>query len=202
MNSIRSISVFAGTPARCFSTSHAAWFPRKPAPRVTPQSPTSAQLAAPPTPAQSFSKPIYRRSLPPHIRFQRPPTPQRHITDTDTALPLPTTYPPGITSPADFVRPRIPSTKLTPAEAPFPYRYYEISLRRSLNGLPAQTKEYAHALGLFKRHQVVWRKVGPRSAGQILRLRELVAVRLVNDIPEKVEMPAGYAKVGSAIGNM
>ncbi|KAI8921013.1 hypothetical protein DFJ77DRAFT_423297, partial [Powellomyces hirtus] len=56
--------------------------------------------------------------------------------------------------------------------------YYEISLRRSLNGLPATVKKVASAIGLTGRHQVVWRPVSARHAGQILKLRELVAVRL------------------------
>ncbi|TPX57352.1 hypothetical protein SpCBS45565_g08228 [Spizellomyces sp. 'palustris'] len=186
---------------RGFSTTSLTSYPRKALPKITPQPPTSAQLSAPPAPAPKFLKPIYRPAPAPHIRLSRPPAPQRHITDTDTALPLPTTFPAGEISGSYLIRPRIPGSKLDATENPYPYKYYEISLRRSLNGLPETTKEYARGLGLVKRHQVVWRKVGPRSAGQILRIRELVAVRLVNEIPEKLPLPTGYAKVGNVVAN-
>ncbi|KAI9008329.1 hypothetical protein BC832DRAFT_523919, partial [Gaertneriomyces semiglobifer] len=56
--------------------------------------------------------------------------------------------------------------------------YYEISLVRSQLGLPKATRHILQSMGLHKRHQVVWRAVGPRSAGQILKVRELVKVRL------------------------
>ncbi|KAI8823137.1 uncharacterized protein EV422DRAFT_483369, partial [Fimicolochytrium jonesii] len=56
--------------------------------------------------------------------------------------------------------------------------YYEITLRRGLNGLSKHTKKHAQAVGLLRRHQVVWRAVGPRAAGHVLRLRELVDVKL------------------------
>ncbi|KAI8899550.1 hypothetical protein BC833DRAFT_519781, partial [Globomyces pollinis-pini] len=56
--------------------------------------------------------------------------------------------------------------------------YYQITLRRGLMGLPATTKHIVQSLGLHKRHQVVWRLVSPRSAGQILKIKELVHVSL------------------------
>ncbi|TPX59821.1 hypothetical protein PhCBS80983_g02231 [Powellomyces hirtus] len=187
---------------RCsISTSSAALYPRKPTPKFSPVRPTSEQLAAPPT-TQKFTTPHYKRTVPIHIRMGRPRPSRRFITDTDTAIPLPTTFPAGVTSRADLVRPQIPSTPLPiTATNPFPYKYYEISLRRSLNGLPATVKKVASAIGLTGRHQVVWRPVSARHAGQILKLRELVAVRLVNEIPSKVESPLGFAKVGNAVGS-
>ncbi|KAJ3157550.1 hypothetical protein HDU86_003202 [Geranomyces michiganensis] len=187
---------------RPFSSSAVARFPRKPSPKTTPFAPTPAQLAAPPAPPQTFSQPAYKRSIPFHIRQRQPTNPRRYITDVDTALPLPTTFPAGVSSRADLARPQIPAEKLPVTESnPFPYKYYEISLRRSLNGLSATTKKHASALGLTSRHQVVWRLVSPRAAGQILTLRELVAVRLVNEIPPKPVLPTGFAKVGNAVGS-
>ncbi|KAI8924676.1 hypothetical protein BC831DRAFT_387830, partial [Entophlyctis helioformis] len=56
--------------------------------------------------------------------------------------------------------------------------FFEITLRRGLFGLPQTTRTVVSALGLSKRHQVVWRLVGPRSAGQLLKVKELVTVRL------------------------
>ncbi|KAJ3152505.1 hypothetical protein HDU89_001192 [Geranomyces variabilis] len=193
---------------RTFSSSATANYPRRALPKTTPVAPSPAQLATPPVPPQNFStqQPPYKRtSLPFHIRQRQPANPRRYITDVDTALPLPTTFPSGITSREEFLaagRPQLPEEKLAiTAENPFPYKYYEISLRRSLNGLPATTKKHASALGLTARHQVVWRLVSPRAAGQILTLRELVAVRLVNEIPQKPVLPTGFAKVGNAVGS-
>jgi hypothetical protein len=39
--------------------------------------------------------------------------------------------------------------------------------------------------------------VSPRSAGQILKIKELISVRLVNEIPVKQAWPTGFKKVGS-----
>ncbi|KAJ3183494.1 hypothetical protein HDU87_006813 [Geranomyces variabilis] len=209
MSSLSSSS--SSIACRTFSSSAVANYPRRALPKTTPVAPTPAQLATPPVPPQNFStqQPPYKRtSTPFHIRQRQPANPRRYITDVETALPLPTTFPAGITSRAEFLassggrRPQIPEQKLAiTVENPFPYKYYEISLRRSLNGLPATTKKHASALGLTARHQVVWRLVSPRAAGQILTLRELVAVRLVNEIPQKPVLPTGFAKVGNAVGN-
>ncbi|KAJ3019601.1 hypothetical protein HKX48_001966 [Thoreauomyces humboldtii] len=187
-------------PSRAFTASSAARYPRKSAPNTAARAPTSAQLAAPPVERQTASKQRpWCRNIPLHIRALRPTAPRRHITDTDTAVPLPTTFPVGTTR-ATFVRPRIPEESLPITDANlYPYAFYEISLRRSLNGLSASVKEHVHALGLWGRGQVVWRPVAPLNAGLILKARELVSVRLVNEIPEKQKTVKGYAKVGRAV---
>ncbi|KAJ3088190.1 39S ribosomal protein L33, mitochondrial [Quaeritorhiza haematococci] len=140
--------------------------------------------------------------LPLRARFRRPPKAQRHLPDTQTAIPLPTTFPPGmdIYSFRRSHQARIPSTPLTTDPNYYPYRYYEITLRKGVVGLSKDTKELCLGLGLRKRNQTVYHLVSETIAGKILKIKELVAVRLVNEIPKKVEIPAGYKKVGNAIG--
>ncbi|KAJ3417206.1 hypothetical protein HDV05_006412 [Chytridiales sp. JEL 0842] len=93
--------------------------------------------------------------------------------------------------------------KTTSAETsgPYTHKYFEITLRKGYYGLPKKVKGYLMALGLHQRHQVVWRQVGPESAGQIMKVKELVSVRLVNGIPPKEAMPVGYSKVGNVMGS-
>ncbi|KAJ3038876.1 39S ribosomal protein L33, mitochondrial, partial [Rhizophlyctis rosea] len=129
----------------------------------------------------------------------KPHPPKRVIDDVETALPLPLSYKlHGVPQP----RPLVPPTKIesTP-ENPFPYKYYEIALRRGLIGLPEKTRKYVEMAGLRKRYMVVWKPVTPENAGLILRIKELVTVRLVNEIPEKPERPKGFVKVGSVGAN-
>ncbi|KAI8913485.1 hypothetical protein EDD86DRAFT_180245, partial [Gorgonomyces haynaldii] len=55
--------------------------------------------------------------------------------------------------------------------------YYQITLKKGIIGLNKHTKKVVEALGL-RRHQVIWRLVSPRSAGQVLKIKELVDVQL------------------------
>ncbi|KAI8808198.1 hypothetical protein BJ742DRAFT_810009 [Cladochytrium replicatum] len=114
----------------------------------------------------------------------RPPKPQRHITDTQTAIPLPTTFRPKDTT----------EVKAEP-------RYYEITLRRGVVGLPWKTRRVVESLGFKKRHQVVYKPIEASVAGRILGVKELVSLRLVADIPPRYEIPKGYKKVGSLISS-
>jgi ribosomal protein L30/L7E len=139
-----------------------------------------------------------RKDLPPHIRLSRPPQPQRHITDVETARPLPLTFKEG-ESIRDYKTKPLVAEKLPAGEYHYPYRFYEITLRRGVLGLPARTRHIVQSLGLLKRHQVVWRLVSPRSAGQILKIKELVSVRLVNEIPVKQPWPTGFKKIGNLL---
>ncbi|KAH6601663.1 hypothetical protein BASA61_001867 [Batrachochytrium salamandrivorans] len=187
--------LFSNTP-----TAHYPRMPRKQAPDVTPRFPTAAQLAAPAPQPLQFSRPqrhnygagFKPKPLPPN-------TANRHLTDVETWLPLPTTFSPGQTAESIRCRPTRPDTRLSQAEYPYPYRYFEITLRRGVFGLPKKTKEVIQCLGLHSRHQVVWRLVGPRSTGQILKVKELVNVRLTNTIPELQKLPTGYTKQGSLL---
>jgi ribosomal protein L30/L7E len=174
------------------------WFPRlafqpkKLKPNVIPKTPTEEVLNAP-----ILKKPLYASypsrkypSVKERLSFPKPHISKRHLTDVETARPLPTTFAPGQTLKDFKTKPLIPDTK---ASYHYPYRYYEITLRRGLIGIPKKIKHIVQSIGLHQRHQVVWRLVSPRSAGQILKIKELVHVRLVNEIPIKEKQPTGYS---------
>jgi ribosomal protein L30/L7E len=199
---------------RQLTSTAAALFPRTPkfsGPTLTPIKPPSPeQLRLKPQPVVKPTNTQSDAKVNSGISHTQETTttnqPKRHITDTQTAIPLPTTFPDpqmDLKSFLAFREAQFSQTKSTSSAAdnlPFNYKFFEITLRKGFYGLPKKTKEYLRALGLTMRHQVVWRKVGPRSAGHILKVKELVSVRLMNEIPQKVVAPTGYKKVGSVIG--
>ncbi|OAJ43022.1 ribosomal protein L30p/L7e [Batrachochytrium dendrobatidis JEL423] len=176
----------AGTKIWRQSTSTVNWFsttsvphypraPRKQSPNVTPRFPLKEQLSTPVPIKAVFPKPQAYKYGPGMKPTPFPPnTPKRHHTDVESGIPLPTTFAPGETAKSIRTRPTRPERKLTQEEYPFPYRYFEITLRRGVIGLPKTTRDIVKCLGLHTRYQVVWRLVGPRSAGQILKVKELV----------------------------
>lgn len=80
-------------------------------------------------------------------------------------------------------------------------KYYQITLMRGLIGLPQSTRKIVRTLGLTKRHQIVWQPITSSIAGMILKLKELVRVECVADIPQKKIVPDGYIKIGNALGS-
>ncbi len=58
--------------------------------------------------------------------------------------------------------------------------YFKITLIRSAIGLPKRTSAVLEALGLRKRMRTVYHPVAPDIAGQILKVKELVAVSEVD----------------------
>ncbi|KAJ3218869.1 hypothetical protein HDU67_003824 [Dinochytrium kinnereticum] len=80
-----------------------------------------------------------------------------------------------------------------------PYRYYEITLRKGMFGLTKKVRLSLKALGLTGRHQVVWRQVSENVAGNIVKVKELVTVRLVNEIPAKPKMEMDEASATAYI---
>jgi ribosomal protein L30 len=79
-------------------------------------------------------------------------------------------------------------------------KFFQITLMRSLIGLPSKTRRSVAALGLSKRHQVVWQPFTSPVVGTLLKVKELVTVELVSDIPPKMPTPKGFVKLGNAIG--
>lgn len=79
-------------------------------------------------------------------------------------------------------------------------KYYQITLMRGMIGLPQSTRKIVRTLGLTKRHQIVWQPITSSVAGMILKLKELVRVELVAEIPPKKTVPIGYVKIGNALG--
>lgn len=54
--------------------------------------------------------------------------------------------------------------------------FFKITLIRSAIGLPKKTQGVLKALGLKKRMRTVYHPVSPQAAGQIMKVKELVAV--------------------------
>lgn len=82
--------------------------------------------------------------------------------------------------------------------------YYKITLKRSVIGLPEDTRAATKTLGLFRLHQTTYKPVNAGTAGLILKLKELVKVELIDRIPTKEELstnkPArGYTVIGRKI---
>lgn len=63
--------------------------------------------------------------------------------------------------------------------------FYRITLKRSTIGLPQQFKTTVQRLGLRKTGSVIYQKVSPYSAGQILKIKELVDVEIVDSALSK-----------------
>ena len=59
--------------------------------------------------------------------------------------------------------------------------FFRITLIRSAIGLPKKTQGVLKALGLKKRMRTVFHPVSPQVAGQIMRIKELVAVSEVDE---------------------
>ncbi|KAH8796537.1 ribosomal protein L30p/L7e-domain-containing protein [Hyaloscypha finlandica] len=68
--------------------------------------------------------------------------------------------------------------------------YFRITLVRSGIGLPQRTQGVLKALGLRQRMKTVFYPVTPEVAGQIMRVKELVAVREVDRPLTKEELKA------------
>ena len=66
--------------------------------------------------------------------------------------------------------------------------FFKITLIRSGIGLPRKTQGVLAALGLRKRMRTVFHPVSPDVAGQIMKVKELVAVSEVEKALTKKEM--------------
>ncbi|MCJ1236262.1 hypothetical protein MMC14_004240 [Varicellaria rhodocarpa] len=66
--------------------------------------------------------------------------------------------------------------------------FFKITLIRSAIGLPKRTQGALAALGLRKRMRTVFHPVSPGIAGQVMKVKELVAVSEVERALTKSEM--------------
>ncbi|KAJ3287159.1 hypothetical protein HK104_008731 [Borealophlyctis nickersoniae] len=180
---------------------------------LTPKPPTLEQLNAPkPPPKFSYPQPVDQTVEPtkPKPRlwvspsgrtYRRVPNGLGRIPSANAVHRVwPTTFGPEGNL---RQRPRIPAEPLPESERGkygYPYRYYEVHLKKGLIGLPWQTRKKVKEIGFRHRNDVIWRRVNPISAGHILRIRDLVSVRLVNEIPGPVVIPKGFKKVGNMLG--
>lgn len=69
-----------------------------------------------------------------------------------------------------------------------PMSYFRITLMRSAIGLPAKSSNVLKALGLRKRMATVFHPVSPAVAGQIMKVKELVDVKEVDEPLTKREV--------------
>jgi len=72
-----------------------------------------------------------------------------------------------------------------------PTTYFRITIIRSAIGLPARTAGVLRALGLRKRMRTVFLPVSTDVAGQIMKVKELVAVSEVGRVMSKEEIKEG-----------
>lgn len=66
--------------------------------------------------------------------------------------------------------------------------YFQITLIRSAIGLPRRSSDVLRALGLRKRMATVFHPVSPSVAGQIMKVKELVEVREVEQPLSKQQL--------------
>lgn len=66
--------------------------------------------------------------------------------------------------------------------------FFKITLIRSSIGLPQKTQGVLKALGLLRRMKTVYQPVSPDIAGQIMKVKELVAVSEVEKALTQAEM--------------
>lgn len=66
--------------------------------------------------------------------------------------------------------------------------FFRITLIRSAIGLPSRTSGVLRALGLRKRMRTVFHPVSPEIAGQIMKVKELVAVSEVEQAMSKAQL--------------
>ena len=145
--------------------------PKRPLPDLSLKIPTSEQLAK--VPRSGSKHPILPHVPPPKL------TKMRFFNELPV---LPTSY-----------------SQVEAKTDVGPAKYFEISLRRSLIGLPHQTKTAVHALGLKRRHHRIWQPINHCIGGKILRIKELVDVKTVAEIPRAPVYPTGYKKVASLL---
>lgn len=76
--------------------------------------------------------------------------------------------------------------------------WFRVTQKRSVIGLPKRLRETALALGLKKRGRITYHPVNRENAGQILTLKELVEVQIVDKPLERHQetllkrRPSGY----------
>ena len=64
-----------------------------------------------------------------------------------------------------------------------PTSLFRVKLRKGLIGLPAHYREHVRALGLRHTHQKSYLEINPQVIGNILKLKELVEVKMVGGRP-------------------
>lgn len=85
--------------------------------------------------------------------------------------------------------------------------WYRVTQKRSIIGLPKKLRETAFALGLKRRGSIVYCQVNQANSGQILTLKELLEVQIVDKPLTKEDerllkrRPPGFVLEGTGDGN-
>lgn len=64
-------------------------------------------------------------------------------------------------------------------------KFLKVKLFRGFIGLPKSAQEHARCIGLTKRFQTVYLQPEPHIVGNLLKIKELVKVELVNSMPPR-----------------
>lgn len=82
----------------------------------------------------------------------------------------------------------------------------QVKLYRSVIGLSQKYRRVAESLGLKRTHQTVFLKVTPYTVGQIVKIKELVKVKLIEkgQVPPLgyLKSPPGFRIVGNMLKGM
>ena len=88
----------------------------------------------------------------------------------------------------NFTTPQLTPTETKSTKAKMSSTFFRITLIRSAIGLPSKSLNVLKALGLRKRMATVFHPVTPAVAGQIMKVKELVAVSEVDEPMTRAEV--------------
>ncbi len=169
---------------------------------LSPQTPTVQQLSTPYLTMKAYMDSLQKKT---HLSDHQS-TETDQVTPFEPSIryapryPLPTTFEKGQDHKTWLADMKKDEEPLTSDPNFYPYKYYEITMIRGTIGLPVKTKRITKSLGLSVVNQVVYKPVSEAIAGKILKVKELVRLRLVNEIPAPQQTVLGYKKIGNAIG--
>jgi large subunit ribosomal protein L30 len=79
----------------------------------------------------------------------------------------------------------------------------QVTLYRGVVGLPKKVRDAARQLGFKRTHQTLWLKVSPYNVGQLVKLKELIRLKIVNEehVPKAgyLKTPTGFHIVGNVL---
>jgi len=123
------------------------------------------------------------RLSPPYLHHYNDIDPTHHYTDLQ--LPSLSLPPPSSSRDTQNLFLALPSQHQQPLTT---MTFFRITLIRSAIGLPSKSSGVLRALGLRKRMRTVFHPVIPEVAGQIMKVKELVAISEVEQAMTKMEL--------------
>lgn len=94
-------------------------------------------------------------------------------------------------------------TKIKDAVAANQDKRLQVKLYKSIIGLPRKLKGVTQVLGLKRTHQTVFLKITPYTVGQLVKLKELIKIKLigVNEMPARnyLKTPPGFIIIGNML---